>query len=340
MKPEDLPNCNVYNTLVRLVQAAGRTYLGRTTALLEHLLAPISIAYCKNLVNEYCKDSKSYTEDLKIWSQKKLEEKEQHDNYFIATADVKSLYPNVPRNLIELALKDALHTCSSLKETVIETITQLAMLCLNNSYIKFDGKLFRQNMGIVTGENNSVSLANISLHYVIKKIQAINSKTVIFRRYIDDIIYWTRSEQDLLDIQHQLNTNFSVFNLELTHNYINTGNNNLQIEFLDVLHVADNTDSNGFHITDYVKPTAEGRRFLDGSSFHPNHVFKAIITGEAKRLRRLNTKDDNYKRSIQRLKEKCYRSNFNKAITNKMIEVVQNWKILEENKTEKEVNKI
>ena len=122
----------------------------------------------------------------------------------------------------------------------------------------------------------------------------------------------------------------------MTHSNIYTGNNNLQIEFLDVLHVADESSSNGFYITDYVKPTAEGRRFLDGSSFHPHHVFKAIITGEAKRLRRLNTKDENYNRSVQRLKEKCDRSNFNKSVTDKMIQIVQNWNNMEEKKTNKE----
>ena len=140
MKPEQLVSCNVHDIPVRLVQAAGQTYLGRITAMLEHLLAPISVSYCKDLVNEYCKDSKSYTEYVRIWSQTNCKSNSPSKNYYIATSDVKSLYPNVPRNLIQLALEDAIETCSFYSDTDRKIITNLCMLCLKNSYIKFDDK--------------------------------------------------------------------------------------------------------------------------------------------------------------------------------------------------------
>ena len=65
--------------------------------------------------------------------------------------------------------------------------------------------------------------------------------------------------------------------------------------------------------------------FINGKSFHPLSVFKGIITGEAKRLRRLNIVDDNYKMSIKRLEEKCHKSNFNTTITSEKINLVKHW---------------
>ena len=335
MKPEDLTNCKFNEIPVRLVQAAGRTYLGRVTALLELLLQPISVKYSKYLVEEYCKDSKSYTEDLNKWRKIQYNSNNTKENYYITTADVQALYPNVPRNLICLALKDALNICSDFEEEDQQVITDLTTFCLKNSIIKFNGSFFRQNKGIVTGENNSVSLANISLHYIVKQIKEINSLD-LFRRYIDDIIYITDCKELSKLIQEKMTLKFQEFQLKLTYKTIYSGNNNTQIEFLDILHVTEKNNINGFYITDFVKPTAIERRFVNGNSFHPNHVYKAIITGEAKRLRRLNTHDNLYQDSIQRLRDKCIRSNFNKTITEEMINLVLNWEQKDDVDTDEE----
>ena len=74
------------------------------------------------------------------------------------------------------------------------------MYCLQNVLIEFNGEFFVQDQGIVTGENYSVPLANITLHYVIKSIGEINKFCHIFKRYIDDVIFITneRSEGEII----------------------------------------------------------------------------------------------------------------------------------------------
>ena len=62
------------------------------------------------------------------------------------------------------------------------------MFCLENSYTSFQSKLYKNNQWITTGGNFSVSLANIALHYITKRIKKVKT-FYIYKRYIDDILY-------------------------------------------------------------------------------------------------------------------------------------------------------
>ena len=41
--------------------------------------------------------------------------------------------------------------------------------------------------GIVTGDNHSVSILNICMHYILLPLAKVLNKTVVFKRYADDI---------------------------------------------------------------------------------------------------------------------------------------------------------
>ena len=82
-------------------------------------------------------------------------------------------------------------------------------------------------------------------------------------------------------------------------------------------------NKNEYETFNFIKPTALGRRFISGESYHPLHVFKGIIGGEAKRLRRLNSTDEGWHASLENLRDKCKRSNFNKEIIEDMLDKVK-----------------
>ena len=108
---KELEYMNIENIQTRLVQSAGDTFLSKITSFLEYLLKPISVDYCKTTINEYCRDSKNYLEDLMKW---KYDSKDnENENYKIVAVDVKALYPNVPKTLVKLAVNDALRKCSN-----------------------------------------------------------------------------------------------------------------------------------------------------------------------------------------------------------------------------------
>ena len=311
LKPEEVDQCNVQDIPVRLVQSAGHTFLSRITAMINVVLNPISVAYCKTVTNEYCKDSASYMEHLMAW---KDGDKHLTKKCFIVAADVKSLYPSLNRDLIKTALEDALVVCSSYSEAGRTIITKLVLHCLNNVLLEFDGNFYVQERGIVTGENYSVPLANITLHYVVKNIPEINLFCRVFKRYIDDVIFITDNRTDGETTKKSMIENFGLYSLELTFGQIDTRNNCGNIEFLDTLHSIDDKSSWGFRMKNFIKPTATNSLFLNGKSHHPLSVFKGIVFGESKRLRRLNEWDVDYHISLEGLKEKCIRSGFNKRL--------------------------
>ena len=99
-------------------------------------------------------------------------------------SDVKSLYASLMKELIKLAIEDALTICSQLSLNGQQILTKVVMFYLDSTLIKFQNQLFMQKTGIVTGENNSVTIANIALHYIIKNTPILTERPSIFRRFI------------------------------------------------------------------------------------------------------------------------------------------------------------
>ena len=70
--------------------------------MLQNLIKNLAINYCKTEINEHCKDSEQYINEL--FDRKKNEIK---DEINIITADVKNLYPSLKRILLKAPLKNA-----------------------------------------------------------------------------------------------------------------------------------------------------------------------------------------------------------------------------------------
>ena len=90
-------------------------------------------------------------------------------------------------------------------------------------------------------------------------------------------------------------------------------------------HVIDPTCSAGFYTTNFIKPTAIHRVFLNGSSYHPPSIFRSVVFSECIRLKRLNEKQSGYLDAINSLREKCLKSGFNKKMVHKMIKIASEW---------------
>ena len=215
---------------------------------------------------------------LDNWKNKK--EIKNNEKLYITAADVQSLYPNVRRELIKRGITEALQLCSSYNKMVRSTIVDLTMFCLENVVVKHGDNFYTQSEGIITGDNNSVSIANITLHHVLLPISSKLNDAILFKRYIDDIIWISSTEELTTDIQTQLTDTFLQSGLNLTFRKVNTEQQKCSVEFLDVNHVIDANTYGGFYVTNYIKPTAVNRTFLNGQSHHPRAVYKSIVFGE------------------------------------------------------------
>jgi len=52
-------------------------------------------------------------------------------------------------------------------------------------------------------------------------------------------------------------------------------------------------------------------------------LFKGIVACESKRLRRLNSTNEGYLEALKNLRDKCYRSNFDKVMVNDLLEKIR-----------------
>ena len=164
-----------------------------------------------------------------------------------------------------------------------------------------------------------------TLHYIIWPIARFFQQTIIFKRFTD-IIWISQGEKLTNSAKEKLTSTFQEGGLELIFREISTHKPaGSCVECLDVNHRIDACAPGGFVTTDYRKPTARGLVFQNGGSFHPTHVFRSIVFGEAIHMIRLNELQQDYMDSLQRLRLKCAKSNFRKSITNKIIDLAKTW---------------
>ena len=136
-------------------------------------LSTVCAQYCSGSPNEFCKDSRHYIEDLISWQKTNKESFEKgttKSTFYITAADVKALYPSLQRHLVNEAIEDALKKHSCYNRIVRQIIAEMNNICLGKVFTQFGSCLYKQRGGIVTGDNHSVSLANITVHCILQPI--------------------------------------------------------------------------------------------------------------------------------------------------------------------------
>ena len=93
-------------------------------------------------------------------------------------------------DIVEQALKEALSTCSDYNKDMINYIITLCKMGLSKNFIQFQENYYKQKTGIITRDNNSVTIANIALHFIMIRVPQISKK----RRFIDIIFIAKNNE--------------------------------------------------------------------------------------------------------------------------------------------------
>ena len=162
----------------------------------------------------------------------------------MVAGDVKALYPSIQRPLALEAIGYALEKFSNFGKKCNKILIDLISHCFDSVIVQHGQRFFKQNTGIVTGDNHSVSIANITLHFVLLPISDTINKAELFKRYIDDIIWLSYGQEITNNIQDALITAFGNASLELTFRSIQTGGfskTDNKMEFLDVEHEINNS---------------------------------------------------------------------------------------------------
>ena len=176
--------------------------------------------------------------------------------------------------MVKKPLRHALKHYSKFNYKAQAILINLTVFCLNNVILQYKEKFYRQTNGIITGDNHSVPLANIAMHFVLLTISETLNKSSIFKRFIDDIV-WITSYPNNHSITKALAVEFAKHDIKLVFKQIDTSESDRQFEFLDVLHVTDQSAKGGFITKNCTKKTAQNRCFSSGSSYHPLSVSKS-----------------------------------------------------------------
>ena len=293
------------------------------TALLQHVTADSIKEACGT---EHCQDTPDYLRAINAeeYRTKKTDMVAASDNssqLFIVALDVQGLYPNSPRKYVLDHLEQILET--DFNPAQVHYLVTATKYCLEHTILAVDNEPRMISEGILTGASNSTGLADAFLTVITRPIRA-SEFLLIFKRYIDDIIaHFIGSYEQLKDWIKSVEERFLEFDMKIDARIAGFGVDGVEseAEFLDVNHKF--TGRFDYETVNFVKPTALGRVFLDGSSYHPMHIFKGIVAGESKRMRRLNSTESGYKSSLADLQTKCKKSNFHMPVVKDQLKTVR-----------------
>ena len=277
--------------------------------------------YCEN---EYIQDTPHLTELIKDLNETGLPTNEVVNLF---TIDVEKLYPSIKPRLAMEALKDMLHKDISLSENIKETIEKSVKFMLEESFVTYDGKVFKAKVGIPTGGCNSRQIADTFLQWLLfQKIKpTIKGWELIefWKRFIDDGIgIWRGTRQEFDEFIKALNEKSKEFGINFPFKEMQFGRS---VYFLDLTIYLD--EENKIHHKLYVKPT-DARSYLNPGSFHPSHVFTSIPFSQMIRVINRNTKPESCQEDLNGLKMDLKKSGYNEntleTIQNKAFERIEN----------------
>ena len=245
----------------------------------------------------------------------KLDElpEELPDNTIMVTMDVRSLYTNVPNNEGIDAVKHYLRRRNKPGDGVLAKIlTKFLLLILTLNNFIFNEKNFVQINGASMGTKCAPTYASIfmGLFEETHILPCIRDKILLYVRYIDDIFFlWKGTKAELKEFLNLVNDLHPSIKFDFTYSKTRS-------IFLDCdISIQDRKLST----TVYSKPT-DRKAYVHSRSYHPQSTKDAIAYGQALRLRRICTKEEDFRKAASKLTTDLVNRGYNKSKITKEIE--------------------
>lgn len=225
---------------------------------------------------------------------------------FIITADIKSLYTNIPNSH---GIQTVAQEMSTTK-TNLTTLKTLLTLVLENNIFTFNNGHYLQINGTAMGTIMAPTYANTYLKHLEEKTFLNKDKNkhldnvLLFKRYIDDIlIIYDNHNNSLPDALKLLHQTYQPLQLTTT-----IGQQN--ITYLDT-DITIDTIHNQITTQLHVKPTSN-KSYIPPTSQHTQHTLKNIIYNDLLRTNRLCTDESDRNRHEQTILRKAITAGYNK----------------------------
>ena len=223
----------------------------------------------------------------------------------IVTADVESLYPSIVTEdgltALDIALKEV-NTDDKVRELYVE----LTRWVLNNNYLCFGNKVYRQIRGTAMGTPLAVTYANIYLcvleTQVLKKCFTSNPffrGPYLYKRFIDDVLTIFDNKEDGLEFITEFN-NIRPGIIRLTHSISEE-----EGVFLDTtIFKSENFANNRKLETKLYQKPMNKYVYLHYQSCHSKVLFKSFIQSELKRYRLTCSRNVDFEEAKTALRER------------------------------------
>ena len=203
-----------------------------------------------------------------------------HPNIIFLTADVTSLYTNIPNDLGITCTKDFLDTFNIPHK---ELMIQLLSLILHNNFFSFRDTFFHQVSGTAMGTPVAVCYANIFMYQMVDKILQQMPGVLFYGRYIDDIFCILANDTDSHSFINRLQS------LHPSLHFTVSTSKHFAV-FLDVyLYKGHRFHTDGFIDTSVYQKPLNRYLYIPYSSFHSKVQKTAFIKAELLRYIRISS---------------------------------------------------
>ena len=277
------PKTHKPNIPLRPIASAIDNPTDNLSKYIAHFLHPLS-----TLTDTYIKDSTTFKKYIAALPPLPT-------NAYLCTADVKSLYTNIP------TAQGIEHTCAFI-DTHRNTLPSYApnthifkiilTHILTHSTFKFQDTHYLQHSGAAMGNRMVPPYANIFMHYVDIDIKTRQDNIDHFKRFLDDLFFIFYDDDGQIDqLEHTLNTIHPTIKFTLSHS-------RTDINFLD-LHIYLDNDRK-LRTTFYRKRT-DCQSYIHFTSNHPLYIKRNIIYTQALRLNKLIDDDTELRKHLDML---------------------------------------
>ena len=207
---------------------------------------------------------------------------------YIITADIKSLYTNIPNTDGIKTVCDAIHndTTNPTRLKNRSTLSTLLNLVLTHNIFTFNHNYYQQINGTAMGTIMAPTYANVYLRHKEENNlknwltpESSASNVLLFKRYIDDIlIIYNNHNNTLTQFLHDLRTAYAPLELTIIIKRHNT-------TYLDLSLTIDDT-TNKINHEMYVKPT-NSKTYIPNHSLHTTQTLHNTIYNDLLRANRL-----------------------------------------------------
>jgi hypothetical protein len=202
------------------------------------------------------------------------------------------MYTNIPTEQGKAVMKWIGDTFKPKDPNLGALLRDLAEEVLNNNYLTFQGKTYKQLEGTAMGTPCAPTYANLFVAaYEHQLIFQEKLEPLFYGRYIDDVLAIVQgSYEDVLQFQAVLNDLHPklIFDIESSRSSLPFLDCNIMVETSD-----SGSDYGYLRTTVYQKPL-NSYQYIPWSSYHPSAVKLAFIKGELLRYIRLSTRKSDY----------------------------------------------